>query len=57
MAMAEKKRGAPRGNANALKHGKCTRMRRALYAEIPTHIREGRALMAAIEAYFWQEGQ
>lgn len=49
--------GAPPGNRNAVKHGKYTRERRALYAEIRAHIREGRALTAAIEAYFWQEGQ
>lgn len=49
--------GAPYGNANALKHGKYTRERRALLAEIRAHIREGRALTAAINAYFWQEGQ
>ena len=54
---ARVRRGAPCGNRNALKHGKYTRERRALYAEIRDHIREGRALTAAISVYFWQEGQ
>ncbi|HET7334697.1 MAG TPA: hypothetical protein VFI93_06215 [Rhizomicrobium sp.] len=39
------KRGAPYGNSNALKHGKFTQERRSLYAEIRSHVREGRALM------------
>lgn len=45
------RRGAPRGNKNALKRGRFTRERRMLYAEIRAHIREGRALKAtAMEA-------
>ncbi len=43
------KRGAPFGNRNAFKHGKFTRERRALYADIRAHIRCGRALIAAFE--------
>ena len=35
---AAKKRGAPFGNRNAFKHGKYTRERRALYADIRAHI-------------------
>ena len=40
------RRGAPAGNPNALKHGKFTRERRALLAEIRAYIRRGRALVA-----------
>ena len=40
------RRGAPPGNSNALKHGKFTRERRALLAEVRAHIRCGRALIA-----------
>ena len=43
------KRGAPFGNRNAFKHGKFTRERRALYADIRAHIRRGRTLIAAFE--------
>src|ERR1700749_3854019 len=42
------RRGAPRGNANALKHGKYTREHLALYAAIRAHIREGKRLIAEI---------
>ena len=42
------KRGAPFGNRNAFKHGKFTRERRALYADIREHIRHGRELIAAV---------
>jgi hypothetical protein len=42
------KRGAPFGNHNAFKHGKFTRQRRALYADIREHIRRGRALIKAL---------
>jgi hypothetical protein len=42
------RRGAPFGNRNAFKHGKFTRERRALYADIREHIRHGRALIAAV---------
>lgn len=47
-AAADTRRGAPCGNANALKHGKYTRARRALLAEIRIHIRRGHALRAAV---------
>src|SRR5579862_1219136 len=40
------KGGAPRGNTNRLTHGKYTRERRALYARIRAHIREGREIVA-----------
>src|ERR1700739_984314 len=43
------KGGAPRGNTNRLIHGKYTRERRALYAAIRAHIREGRELIAWAE--------
>src|ERR1700733_11738736 len=43
------RRGAPKGNSNALKHGKYTRERRALYAAIRAHIEEGRRLIAWAE--------
>lgn len=49
ITISTRRRGAPRGNANALKHGKRTRQRRILYAEIRAHIFNGRALIAAIE--------
>jgi len=42
-----RKRGAPFGNKNALKHGKRTREMRALRADIRAHIAKGRALFAA----------
>jgi hypothetical protein len=42
------KRGAPFGNHNAFKHGKCTRERRALYANIREYISRGRALIEAL---------
>jgi hypothetical protein len=42
-----RKRGAPPGNKNALKHGKRTREMRALRADIRAHIQRGRALLAA----------
>lgn len=41
------KNGAPSGNQNAFKHGKYTRARRALWADIRAHIRRSRALIAA----------
>jgi hypothetical protein len=41
-----KKRGAPLGNRNALKHGDHTREIRAFYAGIRWHLRHGRALLA-----------
>ena len=41
-----RKRGAPFGNRNALKHGKRTQEMRALRAEIRAHIQRGRALLA-----------
>ena len=40
------RRGAPPGNKNALKHGKYTRERRALLAEVRAYIWRGRALIA-----------
>ena len=40
------KRGGQPGNTNALKHGKCTRERRALFAAVRAHIQRGRALLA-----------
>src|SRR5579862_5172388 len=40
------KGGAPRGNTNRLIHGKYTRERRALFAAIRAHIKEGRELIA-----------
>ena len=40
------KGGAPRGNQNRFVHGRYTRERRALYAAIRAHIREGRELIA-----------
>ena len=40
--------GAPLGNRNAYKHGRFTRERRALYADIRAYIAEGRALMAVL---------
>jgi hypothetical protein len=43
---APRKRGAPPGNKNALKHGKRTRERRTLLAAIRAHIQRGRALLA-----------
>ena len=42
------KRGAPFGNRNAWKHGKFTRERRTLYADIREHIRRSRVLIAAV---------
>lgn len=45
-----RKRGAPLGNTNALKHGKHTRERRALFADIRAHIVTGRTLTAALAA-------
>ncbi len=39
------KRGAQPGNKLALKHGKYTRERRALLADIRAHIRKTRALL------------
>ena len=47
-AKTKRKRGAPPGNSNALKHGKYTRARRALYAEIRAHIERCDALIAAL---------
>lgn len=43
------KRGAPDGNSNALKHGKRTQERRALYAEIRSHVRDGRDLVDGVQ--------
>lgn len=40
--------GAPPGNRNAFKHGRDTRERRALGAEIRTYIRRGRALISLL---------
>lgn len=40
------KPGAPFGNANALKHGRFTRERRALRADIWAYLCEGRRLVA-----------
>ena len=45
---AAAKRGAPFGSRNAYKHGKFTRERRALYADIRAYIAKGRALMAEL---------
>ena len=45
-----RKRGAPPGNQNALKHGKFTRERRAFRAAIRAHIERGRALIAELGA-------
>ena len=42
---SRRRRGAPCGNQNAYKHGKFTRERRALYADIRAYVREGRVLM------------
>ena len=42
------KRVAPFGNRNAFKHGRFTRERRALYADIRAHVRRGRVLMETI---------
>ena len=42
------KNGAPFGNRNAFKHGRRTRERRALRADIRNHIRRARELMAAV---------
>jgi hypothetical protein len=42
------RRGAPNGNANALKHGNHTRARRALFAEIRAHIDAGHTLDGAV---------
>ncbi len=47
-ATTPRKRGAPMGNRNALKHGKYTRERRALYAAIRAHIEAGRLLVAEL---------
>jgi hypothetical protein len=45
------RRGAPLGNRNAFKHGRFTRERLGLYAEVRAHIRRSRALVAeAMEA-------
>jgi hypothetical protein len=43
--------GAPFGNRNAFRHGRFTRERRALYAEVREHIRRGRAMVAEITAH------
>jgi hypothetical protein len=42
--------GAPKGNRNALKHGKYTGEVRALYAAVRMHVREGQALIALAKA-------
>jgi hypothetical protein len=47
MMTTKRKRGAPPGNQNALKHGKYTRERRALYRAVRAHIHEGRAFTSA----------
>jgi hypothetical protein len=41
-----RRRGAPLGNRNALKHGRFTRERRALNAEVRAYIKKTRALAA-----------
>ncbi len=51
-----RKRGAPAGNRNALKHGKFTRERRALLAAIRAHIARGRALLAGGTALLAGDG-
>jgi hypothetical protein len=47
---APTKRGAPFGNRNAFKHGDHTRERRAFYAAVRAHIRQGRTLIAQAAA-------
>jgi hypothetical protein len=42
--------GAPRGNRNALKHGKYTRTRRAVLRAVREHIARGNALVALAAA-------
>ncbi|MDE2184939.1 MAG: hypothetical protein KGJ78_18145, partial [Alphaproteobacteria bacterium] len=44
------RRGAPLANRNALKHGRFTRERRALYAAIRDHIRRSRELIEQARA-------
>lgn len=43
-----RRRGAPLGNHNALKHGRFTRERRALAAEVRAYIKKTRALAASL---------
>ncbi len=45
-----RRRGAPLGNRNALKHGRCTRERRALYADVRAYIEQSRALAAHVKS-------
>lgn len=45
-----RRRGAPPGNANAFKHGKFTRERLTLYADIRAFIAQGRALVTEAKA-------
>jgi hypothetical protein len=45
-----RRRGAPLGNRNALKHGRYTRERRALNAEVRAYIKKTRALAAYLTA-------
>jgi hypothetical protein len=46
-----RRRGAPPGNANAFKHGKFTRERRALYADIRSYVRKTRALTNELRSF------
>src|SRR5690242_19345193 len=50
------RRGAPDGNRNAFRHGKYSRERLQLYADIRAHIRRGRALVAHFRARAALEG-
>jgi hypothetical protein len=45
---APRKRGAPPGNRNALKHGNYTRERRAFFADVRAHIRHSREILSEI---------
>ena len=45
-----RRRGAPAGNHNALKHGKFTRERYALYADVRAYVHEGRTAVADVIA-------
>lgn len=45
-----RRRGAPLGNRNALKHGRYTRERRALNAEVRAYIKRTRSLAAYLTA-------
>lgn len=49
-SVSPRRRGAPRGNRNAFRHGRYTGARLALLAQIPAHIKLGKTLIEDVHS-------